>query len=185
MNKSLRILLLFIILAVPSLVIIFLHQFGENKFDVPLQHPEGLSIKGCPDKNEGALKVPVIDSLGIEEGEFKVIFIEQGSITKAQLNDLRRVSQNHTDIDFIFLHHSPLNLKTEEYRQENWQFYKVKKYELKELNLCGFGNTNGQPFVLVDPEQHVRGYYALSKKELDRLEGELMILRDEYSSFRK
>lgn len=177
MNKSLRILFLVVILAVPSLIFIFLHQYGQNQFDVPVQHPEGINIEGCPNKPEGPFTVPVMDSLGIKEGEYQVVFIEQDEITKAQLNDMRRISQNHSVINFIFLHHSPLNLQTEEYRQKNWQIYSIKKNDLKELNSCGFGNINGQSLVLIDPDQHVRGYYALSKKELDRLEGELMILK--------
>lgn len=178
MNKNLRILILIVVLAVPSLIFIFLHQFGQNEFDVPVQHAEGLNFDGCPEKSKVPFEVPVIDTLGIEKGEYKVVFIEQDTLTKAQLNDLRRVTQNHPGIDFIFLYHSPLEIKIKEYKQQNWNLFNLKKNKLKELNRCGFGNIDNHSLVLIDPEQHVRGYYELTKKELDRLEGELKILTE-------
>lgn len=176
MSKGSQILLLLIVLLLPTLIFLFLYSFGENKFEVDIQHPEGLSIKDCPKSHTAPFKAWQIDSLNIREGEFQLVYIEKNKISKEDLNQLRRITQNIFHIPFIFLYHSNAKDEIKEYVQENWSIYKLKKSDLEELNRCGFGNINNNSLILIDTDQHVRGYYALDNKELDRLEGEIKIL---------
>lgn len=176
MNKGWRVLILMVVLLIPSLIFLFLHQFGQNEFDVEIQHKEGLKVDDCPSAMDKPFTVPEIDSLNIVANDYQLVYLDHGQLSKNELNELRRVSQNNPSIDLIILYLTNSEYLIADYKQENWSYFKLKKEDLKELNRCGFGNINNNALVLIDPDQHVRGYYSTERKELDRLEGELIIL---------
>jgi protein SCO1/2 len=177
MGRGFKLFISVIILLLPALVFIFLRYFGENKFDVPVQHPEGLRISDC-NKQGAPHKVPAIDSLRLDQDIFQLLYVDSGSIDKLELNELRRISENYPEIEvLLFFADKESALLTKDYSSDNWYLFILKNELLKELNRCGFGNINNQSLILKDPEQQVRGYYDINqKKEMDRLEGEIQIL---------
>lgn len=178
MGRGSKLIIPAIILLLPALVFIFLRNFGENKFDVPVQHPAGLDVAGCNNQEEAPHKIPAIDSLRLDQEAFQLLYISSDSIDKLQLNELRRISENYpeTEVLLFFTNKQAASL-TADYSSENWHIFIIKNELLKELNRCGFGNINNQSLILKDPRRQVRGYYNINqKKEMDRLEGEMQIL---------
>lgn len=177
MGRGSKIVIALIILLFPALIFILLRHFGENKFDVPVQHPEGLNLAEC-DNQEAPHKVPAIDSLRLTRDIFQLLYVNSGSIDKIHLNELRRISISYPEIEILLFFADEESAKlTADYKSDNWHIFIIKNELLEELNKCGFGNINNLPLVLKDPERRVRGYYDISqKKEMDRLEGEIQIL---------
>lgn len=155
----------------------FLRFFGENKYDVPVQHPEGLNIAGC-DNLQAPHKIPGVDSLRLDHDNFQLIYINTTSTNKLHLNELRRTSENNPELEILlfFTNEESAEL-TAEYKSDNWHIFIINNEQLEELNRCGFGNINNHSLILKDPERQVRGYYDIKEKEeVDRLEGEIQIL---------
>ena len=167
------------VLVVPALIFIFLRLFGENKFDVPVQHPDGLNIPGCQKQN-APHQVPAIDSLGLDQPVYHLIYVQGEPVDRYKLNELKRISLNNPDVSLLlFFYNEPSASLAENYREQNWNIFIMENEQLEELNRCGFGNITKHPLIFTDPEQHIRGYYDIDrKKELDRLEGEIKILME-------
>lgn len=178
MTNARKFLIVGIVLILPAIIFSFLKLFGENRFDVEILHTEGLNVVGC-ESNGMPHQVPAIDSLALTVNELKVVYIDFEKLTKDRINEIRRLSQNHPQVEFslIIMENENLHI-AEEYIQENWTISTIKNQDLEELNRCGFGNIDSQDLILVDADRHVRGYYDFSdRRELDRLEGELKILK--------
>ena len=176
MGKGIKTFILIVVLALPALIFLFLYLFGNNQFDVPIQHPEGLGFSDCPDTGTPHT-VPDIDTLSLSPGDYKLVFMAN-DLSRLQLNELRRISSNFPEVTFpvILQNDSSRNLAMN-YKQENWSLFNLEITRFMELNRCGFGNISGKELILIDEFNRIRGYYSIDdQKELDRLEGEIKIL---------
>ncbi len=163
MNK--KILYLFLALALPVLVFLFLKYFGKNEFDIPVYYTKGVgdSAAICGIKTKGQYFVSdsafsslkcnscgVMLILDVNEAERKSIdqFLKESSFTNlglAFMDNLLHGEDRTKFKDCVLFLKSPWNA------------------------------------VLLDKQRRIRGYYKIGDRaEMDRLEVELKILLKQY-----
>jgi hypothetical protein len=151
-------IILFVALALPVLIFIFLKIFGRNEFDIPVYWTEGVpaNIPGC--KN---YPVPYVlpDSVFNEipsGGKPTLVVLGEDGIK----NNLQRVGEQFRTGDY------------------NTLLLEDASYEVKTCLLLA-GDTSR--VVLVDDQRRIRGYYTpTTRKETSRLQAELKILLKQY-----
>lgn len=185
---------LFLLIALPVMIFLFLKLFGRNEFMIPVYYEQGLGdslTTPCLDKarEQYTIKNPLL-----AEGSIHVVHFERmdGPVLKTRLEELERVQDVFYNDELIqlttFLNGSSITSKdVTDYNQRiqfQEQFWKIRQLDSlawAELKYCGTAMSNlDNRVVLVDQQKRIRGYYnILERSETDRLILELRILKTE------
>ena len=185
---------LFLLIALPVIIFLFLKFFGRNEFTIPVYYEQGLGdslTTPCLDKakEQYTIKSPLLGA-----GSIHVVHFERmdGPVLKTRLEELERVQDVFSNDDDIqlntFLNGSSISLKdiTDynrriQFVEQFWKINQLDSISWAELKYCGTAMSNlDNRVVLVDQQKRIRGYYnILERSETDRLILELRILKTE------
>ncbi len=160
--------MLTLVLALPALVILFLHSFAENHFELPYLIP----VTDSSGKVQLNGKDTVFYQVPVENrGRIKVVsFVdttEHNQIREQLLRIEKIVSKD------ISIENSPLS---EQEAAQNYRVSTIKKAKPAKTILFN------EQFVLIDKEGYIRGFYdGTDPTDVDRLITEIEILLDIYS----
>lgn len=187
-----KIIFLFLLIALPILVFLFLKTFGDNQYTIPVYYEEGLGdslATPCLDKRKEQY---VIEFEYLPKAFIHVVHLESmdGPVLKTRLEELERVQDVFYDVPRIqlttFLNDSTLKRQEiEDYRRRInfydsfWNFNFLTSSEWMSLKLCQLAmKAIDNRVVLIDRKGVIRGYYnILERDETDRLIAELRILK--------
>ncbi|MCX2742574.1 hypothetical protein OO013_01785 [Mangrovivirga sp. M17] len=183
MNKTFKVGILLVILAVPAFIFVFLHSFGKNHFDTQTYYSNGV---------DSVLTDCVIN----ESGQYRIShsFFSNDSINVFLLNSDPVIHSGLTstwESWFDAYYEMPVSFKQvlpqslclqNTYRIKNIKC--VNSNELNELycDLIVKKENLNQPYgVLVNEDKVIKGYFELNdNKEIDRLFAEIQILLTNY-----
>ncbi len=192
-------IVLTITLVVPLVAYLFLKNFGENKYAIPIYYQDIVEreVSGCFQfslphhvnfsayKNFG-IKAPV--GLTIINPVFDSCFD-----CAPNLNNVKRVVQKHEDINVLSLYVQQITSfkNSQNSLGKNWFIREVNLPDLISILRCELLfeipsktsitelNEKNQ-LVLIDEQNRIRGYYAMNdREEIDRLILEISILKQE------
>ena len=185
---------LFLLIALPVIIFLFLKFFGRNEFTIPVYYEQGLGdslTTPCLDRarEQYTIKNPLID-----DGVIHVVHFERmdGPVLKTRLEELERVQDVFYNDEIIqlttFLNGNSITSKEiTDYNQriqfldQFWKINQLDSMAWADLKYCGTAMSNlDNRVVLVDQKKRIRGYYnILERSETDRLILELRILKTE------
>jgi protein SCO1/2 len=174
MQKYIKAGILTLVLVLPALVILFLHGFAENHFQlpylVPLTDSAGqVSING---KDTVFYQVP-----GADKGQIKIISFLTENASKQLTQQYSRVEKLASKE--VILENNVGNEAEKE---------AIQKYRLSPLKKEKSLETipYNEQFVLVDRKGFIRGFYdGTNPEDVDRLTAEVKILLDIYKKEQK
>lgn len=180
MHKSFKILLVTIVFGVPITVIVFLHLFGNNRFDVPVYFENGNFERDTVCDISPTQHVIPIFSKKIEYQGHLTVVVFPGNTTNMSGEMItayfRLCERNDNIVQSVIV--TPEEL-AEKICDEN---ILIKYKEAENLRKCSFMASKDE-FVLLDGKGRIRGYYyAIDTEETDRLltEIEILIQNGEY-----
>ena len=177
MNK--KILYLFLALALPGLIFVFLKLFGKNEFEVPVYYQEGFPADTvCLASVSGAYHIPdsIFNKIGSKKFRTSHIVAIYPFI-KDDLSELNRIAEKYQaeKVETIIVSGMPnlpkssLSVTQLNYDSFGW------------VVTCGLRVNEPWSVVLVDDQNRIRGYYDGSRRdEMDRLDLELSIILKKY-----
>lgn len=174
-----KFLYLFLALALPGLVFVFLKKFGKNEFEVQVYFEQGLVADSiCAVSAKGPYQVPdsLIRKIGFTKPSAARVAIVYPFV-KDDLTEVMRIKSKYLpdSVEMIILSGVPNFPKTEA--------------PITFLDFNDFGNmvwcwlrvAEPMSVVLLDKKNQIRGYYDGTKRdEMDRLDMELSILLKKY-----
>jgi hypothetical protein len=174
-----KFLYLFLALALPGLIFLFLKKFGKNEFKVQTYFEEGLKPDSiCNVSSIGPYQVPdsIISKIGFNRTKAIRVAITYPFV-KDDLTEVGRIKSKYAmdSVEILIISGVPNNPKSE--------------IPITFFDFNNFGNVVwcwlrvAEPFsvVVLDNENKIRGYYDGSKRdEMDRLDMELSILLKKY-----
>ena len=144
---------LFLALALPGLIFVFLRKFGKNEFNLPVYHSEGRLATPCGEI-EGPYRLP--DSVMSDSNVPTTLFVLPQAVTRIE----KGLGDGFTSNDY--------------------QMVQVDTAQ-RTLEDCVLILNGPWTAVLVDGEGQIRGYYEPStREEMDRLKMEMSILLKRY-----
>ena len=205
-SKTIKMLLLLLLLGVPVLIYLFLQGFGENQYTLPIYYEEGI-----PDSGDDCATMPVphtlsdfIEIKNCQNGNCaqvknKVVlfnFVSNECSTQS-LEAIARITNQYKDKDLfhtvtVFTDSETTNSEIASYSElyniseNSWSWW---DYQASVPNLvkCGFNLSMNcelvNQAVLLDQNQRIRGYYSTTDaEELDRIATEIAILLTDKSN---
>lgn len=173
-----------LILTIPASIILFLHGFGTNEFNLPVYYQNGLPDSlGCDAEKRNTIHTVSLETRGASASVFYVIANDQ--LFK---EELVRVIENFPDLS-VNVHILGAGIKgkkeiitylnTLRISESRFNFIDTALNENR-IRLCELGLTNDKPItsaVLCDKDGAIRGYYDLNdREEVDRLILEIRVL---------
>jgi len=202
-SSRVKVLLLILILGIPVLLYLFLQSFGENQYQVPVMHEEGIADRdeNCPPGTKPHTIDPLIrlgpcelwDCSDVEDKLVLYSFMKTDCNTEGLSQVVRVCNQYKNEPLFravtISLDQGADSVKifdiAEQYsiQPEELSWWHFDEKTLLVMH-CGFNLFQDcsvtQKAVLVDPDSRIRGYYDLDDpQEIDRLVTEIAILLSE------
>ena len=200
MNNYLKTGILLLTLAIPVFIWLFLKNFGQNQFALPVYYEESVpDIANCNTldsphavsilKNE---KNSLPTNNGIDQ-EVSVSYTlpevcnEDCQLVLEELANLQTIFSDTSDFQILVFAsdaytRQKINKLKERYlaNPTTWKFVVLENTSFVQLNRCGFLLSQvdfEQPLIMTDTRGRIRGYYGGSdQEEIDRLKGELKIL---------
>ncbi len=197
-----KVALLVATLALPVGLYLFLRNFGENQYKVPIIYEDGITdpLDGCPATYDAQLSDFSFTDAAQAQGNFSehtgriyvFSFVQNGCDSQGKvLNEVARVANDYRDdlrvgvvslqLDESYAAGSWLELRnTYGLRADNWDLWQVT--DAPSIVRCGFNleieNCEAaQQLVLLDGLLRIRGVYqAGDLEDVDRLITELEIL---------
>ncbi len=202
MNRVRKGIILVLMLAIPVGIILFLHSFGRNEYDLPVFHEQGL--ESCQTGTvphtitDFSLFSPISGNItnNILDGRITVVnFFEVPCTANCpdvfdELANLQNIFADEETVKTLSISRGLVLKDTllnfiEKYQSDpdKWLFLMEKQARVLDLAKCGFGLGSFaeghalETVVLVDGEKRIRGYYNISDPdEADRLVLEIRIL---------
>ena len=177
---------LFLLLAIPVLIYLFLKLFGSNTFQIPEYYSEGIHSELCGISTNQSFQISIHDTLSTSNNfndKIMLFFVHSDlneNLTK-MAKELERIilSQSSSGITVIGLRDSISQFPL----FDGVSYITLSRKNLGEFincNLLVFQEEPDTPYhyiVMVDANRRIRGYYNGSKfDEYDRLAAELDIL---------
>jgi len=185
MSKILKAGILLVTLAIPALLFIFLHGFGENRFNVPVYYENGVDSTFADCSWSHPFRVSEFNKRVILNRHISLIgFAENISYDPDYLNRITVDFENFPNVQTVLIAKSDsleVLSKTELAGLSNKKLLLSYATNFDELLACSFVinrlKVNTLPLVLIDGDRRIRGYYQLpDDEEFDRLIAELNIL---------
>jgi hypothetical protein len=177
MNK--KVLYLFLALALPGLIFVFLKFFGKNEFEVPVYYQAGFHADSvCQMARVGPYHLPdsVLSKIGSKSQHYSRIVAIYPFI-KDDLSELKRIAEKYQidNVETIIVSGIPnLPKSSMSVTQLNYDSFGW-------VVTCGLRVQEPWSVVLVDEQNQIRGYYDGSRRdEMDRLDLELSIVLKKY-----
>ncbi len=194
---------LLVLLAVPVLLYLFLRNFGQNHYEVPVYYQDGVAATDCP-ANDSIHTIPSFslqqadDSQRLDETDLDnritAVYLfsmpcdsacqqvmeelarVQDVFEKEETVQLLAVSSSEADVPGLKSLAQKFNS-----RPARWKFLTGSPEAVQMLRQCGLVLDQQkevvQPVVLIDGERKIRGYYTgTDAAEIDRLVLEIRIL---------
>ena len=174
-----KFLYLFLALALPGLIFVFLKKFGKNKFSVPVYFENGIQADSiCGMNTTGAYAIPdsVFERIGMRKDAMAKLVIVYPFI-KDNLSEISRVNAKYSanDIETVVVSGIQNNPET------NFRRVFLDYDEFGPIVLCFLRMAEPWSVVLLDKQNAIRGFYDGSRRdEMDRLDMELSILLERY-----
>lgn len=197
MKKGFKLIILFVTIALPVGIFLFLKLYGENRFDIPIYYQEENTVI---DADCGIISFPFIvprfetftsDSSMLPKIEladinlFSILPNEKDiRETLNQIDRLKATFSNQSQVKFFLLQTGDIKLPS----LENYENI-LNNEGVFDFVKCGllvpayFDITNETKHfatgyaVLVDKDRRIRGYYEISdREEVDRIISEIDIL---------
>ena len=174
-----KILYLFLALALPGLIFVFLKFFGRNEFEVPIYFQDGLAKDSiCDDSSKEPYRVQdsvflKINSKAVRASRVVAVY----PFIKDDLSELTRIANkfqaDSVEVTIVSgmpnLPKSSLPVTQLSYDAFGW------------IVTCALRIREPWSVVLIDNQGRIRGYYDGSRRdEMDRLDLELSILLRKY-----
>jgi hypothetical protein len=154
---------LFLALALPVLIFLFLKMFGKNEFEVPLLHEQGVNgrIEGCDFDYSKPYRLPDSVFNKIDPANNAPLIIVNFSENVS--SRLQRIADDFKADSVVI----------KDGTQGSLHIPLVKR--------CAFVLQDPSTIVLVDDQKRIRGYYdGTDRDELDRLDDEISIILKKY-----
>lgn len=192
MNK--KVVFLFLLIALPVIIFLFLKSFGKNEFSIPVYYEQGLGDSLSTPCLDRSPEQYVVNNQLLPQGTIKVVHFERldGPVLKTRLEALERVQDVFYDLSGIslttYLNGSSIKQKdiTDynkriQFLDQFWKVNELDSTEWAKLKFCDVAMSSfDNRVVLVDKENRIRGYYnILERDETDRLILETRILNAE------
>lgn len=189
---------LFLLIALPVIIFLFLKSFGRNEFSIPVYYEKGLGDSLSTPCLDRSAEQYIVKNPLLAEGKINVVHFERmdGPVLKTRLEELERVQDvfyNDDDIQLTtYLNGSSIAHKdiTDyngriQFMEQFWQIDELDSTAWANLKYCGLTMSNlDNRVVLVDQQKRIRGYYnILEREETDRLILELRILKTEEENY--
>lgn len=189
---------LFLLIALPVIIFLFLKFFGRNEFTIPVYYQKGLGDSlstPCLDKSRQQY---IVKNAQVNQGKINIVHFERldGPVLKTRLEELERVQDvffNDAEIELTtYLNGSSIATKdiTDYNRRirfidDFWKINQLDSLAWADLKYCGMAMSNlDNRVVLVDKQNRIRGYYnIIEREETDRLILELRILKTEEDNY--
>lgn len=201
MNKYLKTGILLLTLAIPVFIWLFLKNFGQNQFALPVYYEESVpEVEGC-DNLVSPHDIPLItapdasltSATDIEATASITFFLpevcdEDCRLVLEQLANLQTIFSDNPDFQILLFassaSYSRLKLDSlkEQYlaNPEVWKFVSVESSSFTQIQQCSYLLPEvafENPLIMTDALGRIRGYYeGADGEEIDRLKGELKIL---------
>jgi hypothetical protein len=177
MNK--KSLYLFLALALPGLIFVFLKFFGKNEFEVPVYYSDGLKADSiCHVIKAGPYQIPdsVLRKVGSQKQNITRIVAVYPFI-KDDLSEFSRMVDKYKPdgVETIIVSGIPNLPRTSiPVTQLNYDSFGW-------VVTCGLRVSEPWSVVLIDSKNQIRGYYDGSRRdEMDRLDLEMSIILKKY-----
>jgi hypothetical protein len=160
--KGKKALFLFLALLLPVAVFVFLKFFGKNEFDVPLIFESGVSSPPAQCNIHYPSPYVVPDSILIQAG------VGHGTILI---------------IDFSDRPSTEMQVVRDEFRQDavvTESALSIHFADEKFVKECVLLIAEPNEIVMIDSQQHIRGYYQNTREDIDRLILEVKIVLKKY-----
>ena len=174
MKKTPKLIGLFLILALPVFLFLFLKFFGRNEYTIETFYESGVPTDtlGCEFEPEAPYRV----KLSQQVNGIALILLDGGEklmATSDRNNIIRRIQQNAPGGVNLFIYYNkdlgaPIPLEG--------VFYIPKSEDSWGTLRCLFVTSEDNQLILLDDQRKIRGYYGLELEEVDRLLVELEIL---------
>jgi protein SCO1 len=176
MNR--KFIYLFLALALPGLIFVFLKKFGKNEFTVPVYFETGViadSICNFSSSGPYQLADSIIQKVGFKpsaKGKLAIVY----PFVKDDLTEVNRIIDKYKmdSADFVILSGVPNNPKSD------IRTVFLDYNDFGNIVMCGLRVHEPWSIVLLDERNQIRGFYDGSRGEMDRLDLELSILLKKY-----
>lgn len=198
MKRFFKWVVLFVLVGLPVAIYLFLQAFGENKFDIPVYHVEGVEnpLDGCP-KGSEAHVVPVFSaSDSVSQSNFceqkgHVLYqvrIMPHENDRVRINNIKSLMARLTpgSLDLVTVKVPEILSMTLSDDGQSVCSLESTASAVREFGRCqlqlgtkeeGSEYLLNEHLVLVDSERRIRGYYnVMDLEEVDRLVIEMKIL---------
>ena len=169
---------LFLALALPGLIFIFLKKFGRNEFDVPVYFEKGIiedSVCGISTSSIYHVPDSIINKYFTGQSHARVAVVHP--FVKDDLKEVERIAEKYSndELEIILLSGVPNNPNT----NLNRKFLDYNQFGITVH--CLLRIQEPWSVVLLDGKNQIRGFYDGSRRdEMDRLDLELSILLKKY-----
>jgi hypothetical protein len=174
-----KFLYLFLALALPGLIFVFLKKFGKNEFQVQTYFADGLKPDSiCSVSSPAPYHVPdsITNKIGFKNEDFIRVTVVYPFV-RDDLTEIGRIKSKYASdsVEVIIISGVPNNPKS----QIPITFLDFKNFGT--VVWCWLRVAEPMSVVLLDRGNKIRGYYDGSKREdMDRLDLELSILLKKY-----
>lgn len=164
---------------IPSMVYIFLRQFGNNKFEIPVYYAEGISVEGCAN-SKGRQHFVQFEDYALQGA--KLFYFPQWVNDDEFYRQCNRIKDKQNQVVFTAIADSS---KYTVFGNLLMVSDETHLYEIANCALIiGQDSSISKPLynqlVLVDSKKRIRGYFNGNELEdMDRLDVELDILKKE------
>lgn len=178
-----KLIYLFLVLALPIGIFLFLKYFGENKFEVEPLFSKGVTVSDptCNNPSSGQYTIPVkmLDRLNWYETDSLTLFYFAAERNKSN-NPFNRIADNFTADELNLIQVLP-SANQDSVPPSTLQLVLIQKDYLTHWKKCFFFIQEPYDLLLVDRARRIRGFYQLeNREEIDRLIVEANIILKKY-----
>lgn len=179
MQKTIKWVFLFLLIALPVAIYFFLQAFGENKFAIPILYMNGIENRadGCPEVLDQYYVPRLTDyDTTLEGTSSEIVIYNLGRVKESDqlLKSNNLVMLNEKMNIWPRVGFFDANEKSE------WLFNFAKCGLNLEVSFSDDSLLLNDNLVLIDSERKIRGYYnVLERQEIDRMITEIEILLKE------
>ncbi|QCK14635.1 hypothetical protein [Mangrovivirga cuniculi] len=183
MNKTFKVGILLVILAVPAFIFVFLHSFGRNHFDTQTYYPNGVDsvLSNCVKKTSGQYRV---SHSFFSNDSINVFLLNSDPVIHSGLTSTWESWFNaYYEMPVSFKQILPESLCLQNtYSIDNIQCVNSEEMEELYCDLIVKEESLNNPYgVLINEDKVIKGYFELNdRKEIDRLFSEIQILLTNY-----